>query len=167
MDRPKILRAFKALCTGCRLCEIVCSLSHAGKVNPYLARVKVVHGTSGHSSFPIICRHCKNAPCKASCPVPGAMVTDDKTGIVSINDDHCIQCLACVDACPFGAIQVGPDKEILKCDLCGGDPKCARYCPSIPGGRYPGLPVRTMSCLQYIDAFDSSKNRQWAAPRRD
>jgi carbon-monoxide dehydrogenase iron sulfur subunit len=166
MQQRKILRAFKELCTGCRICEIVCSLRHAGKINPYLTRVKVVHATNGHSTFPIICHHCKNPPCKEECPIPNAMYTDEKMGIVMVNEDRCIQCFACVDACPFGAIQVGPDKEILKCDLCEGDPKCARYCPSIPGGRYPTLPLKTQSCLQYIEPIDFSKNKKSMLAKR-
>ena len=44
-------------------------------------------------------------------------------------EDLYIGCRACVAACPFGAIRYWPeDNKILKCDLCGGDPACVRYC---------------------------------------
>jgi Fe-S-cluster-containing hydrogenase component 2 len=52
-----------------------------------------------------------------------------EVSLVAILDaDKCTACRACVDACPFGAIFVGPKGEILKCDLCGGNPLCVKYC---------------------------------------
>ena len=34
-------------------------------------------------------------------------------------------------ACPFGAISVDPlTDRIIKCDLCLGDPACAKFCPT-------------------------------------
>jgi len=160
MEQRKILKAFKELCTGCHICEIVCSLKHTGTVNPALARIKVGHSEEDPLPFPVICLHCKDAPCKKACPVPDAMYLDEKTGVVVINDDECIQCLACVDACPFGAIQVGPNQEILKCDLCGGDPVCAKYCPAGPGYHFPHLPWPAQSCLQYIKPSQARKSKR-------
>ena len=32
-------------------------------------------------------------------------------------------------ACPFGAMHIGPRGRAEKCDLCGGDPLCAQFCP--------------------------------------
>jgi carbon-monoxide dehydrogenase iron sulfur subunit len=33
-----------------------------------------------------------------------------------------------VDACPYDALFQFGD-ALLKCDLCGGDPLCVKYCP--------------------------------------
>ena len=34
-------------------------------------------------------------------------------------------------ACPFGAILVDPKTgDVVKCDLCGGDPTCVKVCPT-------------------------------------
>lgn len=34
-------------------------------------------------------------------------------------------------ACPFGAIGQEPEtRKMIKCDLCGGEPKCVRWCPN-------------------------------------
>jgi Fe-S-cluster-containing hydrogenase component 2 len=35
----------------------------------------------------------------------------------------------CVFACPIGAISIDRIAGALKCDLCGGNPYCARVCP--------------------------------------
>ncbi len=153
-------------CAGCRLCEMVCSLEHTGMINPSLARIKVTFSKKDPLPIPIICRHCKNAPCKEACPIPEAMYFHEKTGAVMINEAKCIQCYACVDACPFGAIQVGTNKEVLKCDLCGGDPMCAKYCPEVVGYHYPNLPWPTQSCLQYIYPSEITKNRRLALAKK-
>jgi Fe-S-cluster-containing hydrogenase component 2 len=37
----------------------------------------------------------------------------------------------CVQACPFGnAIWDEKLAKVLKCDNCGGDPACAKFCPT-------------------------------------
>lgn len=59
---------------------------------------------------------------------------------VVLNEAECIGCLACVEACPFGAIRVGPNQEILKCDLCDGDSVCVKHCYKIPAHSSPCLP---------------------------
>jgi len=144
----KVFRAVREMCDGCRICEMVCSLRFTGTVNPYHARIRVIR-TENSGNYPIICRHCKNPPCELACPVPEAMILDERTGIVTINDSECIRCLACVDACPFGAIQVGAGKEVLKCDLCGGDPVCVQHCPSREPP--PRFTWPRQSCLQKVE----------------
>lgn len=40
-------------------------------------------------------------------------------------------CKVCTIACPFGAVNYDKEtKTVVKCDLCGGDPKCAEACPT-------------------------------------
>ena len=144
-----ILTAEQKLCTGCRICELMCSLGKTGALNHYRARLKIVTRDELGSFTPIICRHCVKPACFASCPVPGAMVRDEQTGTVHIVEEACIGCRECVDACPFGAIQLDPDGNPLKCDLCGGDPLCVRYCPTRPLESPAGMPPSEQSCMQY------------------
>jgi Fe-S-cluster-containing hydrogenase component 2 len=155
----KILRAQREICSGCEMCLLACSLAKTGTINPFLARIRLNRTEEGRAN-PIICRHCKNAPCLKACPIPGAMEMDIQTGVVLINEEKCISCLDCVDACPFGAIWVGPNREMLKCDLCGGSPTCVKYCPPRPDNSLPHLPWPEQSCLQYIEGHIVRKNKR-------
>ena len=154
----KILRTRQELCSGCELCLLTCSLAKTGKVNPFLARIGLNRNEEGEA-HPVICRHCRNAPCLEACPIPGAMELETQTGVVIINEDKCIACLDCVDACPFDAIRVGPNREMLKCDLCGGTPTCVKYCPPRPGHSLPHLAWPEQSCLQYMEGHMVGRNR--------
>ncbi|MFQ6081282.1 MAG: 4Fe-4S dicluster domain-containing protein [Candidatus Bathyarchaeia archaeon] len=78
---------------------------------------------------PIVCRQCAKPPCVEACPVD-AFIRDAKTGVLLISEELCIGCGACAEKCPFHAITMHPDKDIaIKCDLCGGDPACVKFCP--------------------------------------
>jgi Fe-S-cluster-containing hydrogenase component 2 len=54
--------------------------------------------------------------------------------------------MECVPACPFDVVFIAPTGEVLKCDLCGGDPACVKACSTRPdnlnqGKQYPRFPV--------------------------
>src|SRR3990172_2882602 len=120
---------FPEVCSGCRLCEIVCSFKHEDVFAPWLSRIKVV--TIKHLiDFPQTCKLCKNPPCKKACPVE-AISRDEITGAQKIDEELCIGCGECVLACPFGAISI-PEEKIfpIVCDLCNGEPECIRACPT-------------------------------------
>jgi len=68
----KMIKPQKALCTGCEMCLLTCSLAKTGTVNPLLARMRLMHTEEG-ASYPVICRHCRNAACLEACRIPGAM----------------------------------------------------------------------------------------------
>ncbi|MFC1980957.1 4Fe-4S dicluster domain-containing protein [Chloroflexota bacterium] len=133
------------------MCELSCSLAKEGAINPYLARIQVIK-VDDYSFAPVICRRCNPPKCLQACPIPDeAMSWDEALGVVVINESGCIHCFACIEACPFGAIRVGPNNEVLKCDLCGGDPVCVKYCPERPENSLPHLPWPKQSCLKYIE----------------
>jgi len=54
--------------------------------------------------------------------------TRQNTAARVIDEHRCIGCKACADACPFGAIVVTPDRHVIKCTLCDGDPECVKHC---------------------------------------
>lgn len=138
-DIPLNQRVFiidTARCIGCQTCAIACKdradlpddvdwlrvEPHEGGIypRPTLA-FRVLH-----------CFHCSHPPCVAVCPT-GAMAQSPE-GWVTFNKDDCIQCGACAEACPLGAIVLWEGFP-EKCDGCvdeiaqGWEPTCVRACP--------------------------------------
>lgn len=118
-------------CTGCRICEVVCSMYLGLGANSEKAAIRIVklEGEADVVSIPVKCMQCEDAPCEAICPV-GAISTNPTTGAKQVDQERCIGCSACVYACPFGAALL--DRSVGKaiiCNLCDGDPLCVRSCP--------------------------------------
>lgn len=147
MARAKRLTIVQVLCTDCGMCELMCSLEKTGEVDPSRSRIRVAYAPEGFPPRPVVCRHCQRPPCVPACPEPGAMRLEE--GVVVIDQDRCTRCRACIDACPFGAIFLGPGGEPLKCDLCRGEPVCTKFCPPRPEHSLPHLDLPKQSCLQY------------------
>ena len=124
----KVLKVDYQKCTGCRLCELVCSVSHHGISNPARSRIKVMKWETEGLYIPMSCQQCEDAPCMSACPVK-AISRDETLGRVMVDYDVCIGCRTCVSVCPFGAMDFNvTDKKVFKCDLCDGDPQCVRFC---------------------------------------
>ncbi len=116
-------------CSGCRICELVCSYEHFGVFNPKKSAIRILSLFPEPAiNYPVVCKQCAVPKCAEACPVHAIYRKD---GIVHIDYEKCIGCGACAQACPFGAIFMHPDiKHPIKCDLCGGDPKCVEKCPT-------------------------------------
>ena len=124
------------LCTGCGVCEAMCSLHHEGVVGPALARSHIIRRpfTAKHDHY--VCRQCSSPSCYFACPLKDrALCVDDTTGSTYVNEAECTGCRMCVDACPFDPprIRINAEKNVaFKCDLCVGRkdrPICVEYCP--------------------------------------
>jgi len=124
----KILAVDTNLCTGCRVCELVCSLIKEGECNPRKSRIRVLKIDKEGFDLPLFCQHCGEPLCKEVCPV-NALSRDTRTGAMILNEDKCIGCRSCSMACPFGVISFDYIKGVSrKCDLCEGEPKCVLFC---------------------------------------
>jgi carbon-monoxide dehydrogenase iron sulfur subunit len=124
----KKLAVIPELCSGCRICELTCAMTHFGVNNPKKSAIRVLI-TYPHPivRMPIVCSQCKVPACADACPVEALKRTD---GVVKLNTGECISCMKCVEACPFGAIYAHNDVDHpIKCDLCDGDPRCVANCP--------------------------------------
>ncbi len=115
-------------CIACGKCELVCAFAHGAHGVPGTPRIHVFRrGTE--RGIPLTCLQCQDAACALACPT-GALARDDGTGAVVHRSELCIRCAICVAACPFGNLLQEPDRTVAKCDLCGGQPRCAPFCPT-------------------------------------
>lgn len=118
------------ICIGCKNCEMICSLIHLADSVGNASRMKnypLIDGILFASTF---CQQCSPAPCQKKCEAE-ALTKDEKTGVVHLDKDKCQKCYLCIDACPFGGISIpSPDDFPIKCELCDGEPKCVKFCPT-------------------------------------
>jgi Fe-S-cluster-containing hydrogenase component 2 len=132
-DSPEIdTRRFVSIrpekCTGCGLCEYVCSLEKNGYPNPAFSRIRVIRLTPFLNTA-MTCRFCDEPPCVVACP-RDALRQSEKGNLIIVNEDKCDGCGWCLQACPHGGFVMNPEKNVVDvCDLCDGEPKCVEFCP--------------------------------------
>jgi len=115
-------------CIGCGLCEFACALEKEGTLDATKSRIRVIR-LSPMANVAVACRFCENAPCVRAC-LRDALYQDEE-GIIHVEDAKCDLCGWCIEACPYGAIVLDPERTtVLICDLCGGEPKCVEICPT-------------------------------------
>jgi len=110
------------LCWGCRTCEVACKQEMDCPDGVCLISVQEdgPREEEGKLRFLFhvrVCRHCENPPCAQACP-EGA-ISKRKDGIVVTDYDRCTGCGACVDECPYEAIDYDTSRAVArKCNLC-------------------------------------------------
>ncbi len=113
-------------CSGCRVCEQICTFSHEQEFNPKRARIRILIREKEGINAPLLCIQCKK--CIAACK-RDALSWDEKPGVVRVNAEKCNGCGLCMDACDQGAVFLDPvSGKVNICDLCNGDPQCAKWC---------------------------------------
>ena len=127
-------------CVGCSACEVACKQEHNLPVGPRWIRVytnapRIMEGKWQLRYTVTHCMHCSQPPCKDACPVNA--ITKRQDGVVLVNEELCIGCKDCIDACPLGVMQFEEEKKVAqKCNLCveridaGLAPSCVNACPS-------------------------------------
>jgi tetrathionate reductase subunit B len=84
---------------------------------------------------PKLCNHCADSPCTQVCPVGATFHTAD--GVVLVDQNYCVGCRYCIQACPYGCRYFHPTKHVAdKCTLCyhritkGLTTACCEVCPT-------------------------------------
>ena len=125
-------------CIGCHACTTACKSEHNVAVGVNRTWVKQVEkGQFPHTRrlFSVMrCNHCTDAPCVEICPVEALFIRED--GIVDFNNERCIACKSCMQACPYDALYIDPETSTAaKCNYCahrvdvGLEPACVNVCP--------------------------------------
>jgi len=126
-------------CIDCRACLVSCSVEN--KVPQDHTRIWVqdlaVQGEWPNLSrtfVPYNCMHCDTPPCIEVC-VSRATYKDPQNGLVLVDQDACIGCGYCVEACPYGARYLDKSRGVVdKCNGCiqrvstGLEPACVATC---------------------------------------
>ncbi len=126
------------LCIGCHACTVACKSEHDVAIGVNRTHVKYIEkGVFPNSSreFSVHrCNHCSNAPCVEICPTTALYTRKD--GIVDFDNDRCIGCKSCMQACPYDALYIDPETNTAaKCNYCahrldnGYEPACVIVCP--------------------------------------
>lgn len=127
-DAEKTIVLNPARCTGCGICELVCSAAKELGFNQDHARLHI--GRQGQYDFYLdTCHLCEQPACVISCPAHAIEVADG-AGMVSFTPADCTLCGRCVRACPYGALGLWRGRLVpAVCDFCAGHPQCVPACP--------------------------------------
>lgn len=114
-------------CSGCRRCEIACSLYHEDWIWPEASRIRVFMPFPG-VEVPHFCAQCEDYPCVEVCKFD-ALSVDEDTSAVIVDREACTSCGLCIKACPGQVPFLHPgDNKAVICDLCEGNPECVKAC---------------------------------------
>jgi carbon-monoxide dehydrogenase iron sulfur subunit len=121
-----MIKIYPPLCTGCRICEIICSLAHEGNIATKRSRIHI------HSNWPeeekiLLCVACEPKKCIEVCPEDALSWNT----YLRIDEEKCTACLLCAEACPYGGIRTEVSKKSpFFCDTCQGEFQCVKWCPT-------------------------------------
>ena len=126
-------------CIGCHACTVACKSEHDVPLGVNRTWVKYIET----GTFPDVarkfnvmrCNQCEDAPCMAICPTSALFRSDN--GVVDFQDDDCIGCKSCMNACPYDALYINPETNTAhKCNMCNHrleqdlEPSCQIVCPT-------------------------------------
>jgi Fe-S-cluster-containing dehydrogenase component/formate-dependent nitrite reductase membrane component NrfD len=126
-------------CIGCHACTVACKEEHNIAVGVNRTWVKYIEKGSYPDTrrhFAVLrCNHCDDAPCIEICPTVALFRRPD--GIVDFDNERCIGCKSCMQACPYDALYIDPDRNTAaKCNFdasrvdMGYKPACEVVCPT-------------------------------------
>ena len=117
----KKLVADHTKCTGCGVCEEVCSHTWNKVVDKKKSAIRISAGEDGAYSI-AVCDQC--GECIDMCSMMS--LSTDKTGVVRLDKKTCVGCLICVAECLRGYMVFHDDLPTpFKCVACG---LCAAKC---------------------------------------
>ncbi|MHB1005243.1 MAG: 4Fe-4S binding protein [Chloroflexota bacterium] len=118
------VEATHALCSGCRLCQLACSLNQFKENNPKKSAIVINSHLLEDGHYRVaVCDQC--GICEEICPA-GAVTK--VAGAYQISTEECVWCLVCVQECPQEAMVIARGEQSpIKCVSCGD---CVEICPT-------------------------------------
>ena len=100
-------------CLGCHACTVACKSEHDVPLGVNRTWVKYIETGSFPDAtrhFSVMrCNHCDDAPCISICPTNALFRA--RNGVVDFDDENCIGCKGCMNACPYDAHLHQPGDE--------------------------------------------------------
>ena len=133
-------------CIGCQACTVSCSVENQPPIGQFRTtvlqyEVDQADRAPAMVSLPRLCNHCDEPPCVPVCPVQATFQRTD--GIVLVDNERCVGCGYCVQACPYDARFINHETQTAdKCTFCehrleaGLLPACVESC--VGGARVIG-----------------------------
>ena len=110
-------------CTGCGICENVCSKAFYKVEDREKSAIRITANENGGYSI-AVCDQC--GVCKEMCQIMALKTADN--GVVQLNKKICVGCLVCVGECLRDYMFYNDELPTpFKCIACG---LCAARCPS-------------------------------------
>ncbi len=125
-------------CIGCHACTVACKEENRVPLGVNRTWVKYIEKGEFPNTrryFAVLrCNHCDNPPCVFICPTAALFKRSD--GIVDFDQERCIGCKSCMQACPYDALYLDPETQTAaKCHFCAHrvevnlKPACEIVCP--------------------------------------
>jgi Fe-S-cluster-containing dehydrogenase component len=106
-------------CTGCGACGVGCKTqnntddAHNGQTFNWADFCDSMEGkfpNPKYTMYPTLCNHCDDAPCVTACPVAPTAMYKSANGTTLHNEERCIGCAMCQEACPYSSTHMDEDK---------------------------------------------------------
>lgn len=104
------------LCSSCGACALACKAENNTRTRgegqsfnwaDFLQETKGTFPNTTQAVIPVLCNHCENPQCVKVCPTGAMFISPEE--VVLHNDEACIGCRLCQNACPYSAAELGAE----------------------------------------------------------
>lgn len=129
-------------CVGCGACALACKNENNTEARSdgqshnwadFVMKTEGVFPKTRYTQMPVLCNHCSDAPCVGVCPVTPTAMFKAADGSTLHNQDRCIGCRQCQDACPYSELVLddasnrGDNYSVISFNLHGKKTQSAWY----------------------------------------